>query len=642
VLKVLKKINFNYSSKVNFFLLIAVFTYLTLTELGDPQIRISMISNDDSFIAHAYAYKFPEIFEDDYFIKIYQTWANTSLLNFIPAILFKYFEVNPLSLFLPVTTFQNVYLYLSVSLIVYHFVKSKSSIWFASLFMFFFTPHFFNLGWFGELDWGPYGMWFALPFLLNSFYFLLQGKWTLSFVFAFLTQSIHPSMGVLWLSYIFIVYIFEIKKTKEKFSFTLFLLPIINFVWQFLNTQNSDQIKTPQDYFIINLASNGHYHFFNPFDSMNLPLTLRAWAYTFSFGLIGYLFISTLKNTYYKSLYNKLIFVAFSYGVFEQIGVYFKNELLVKLSGTRFSVFFLSISICLTLSYFCKMIMDKSILQRTAGLISILFPVPGVLFSFITLQILNRFKVFKRNSIILFSIYVLFAGSVGSIFIVWYHIESLRWFTDNIYAFFTGTIFDTRTMFNANYFWTPLYINQKLSFITFVIILLFIISSSLILSRKPVIQNVSLFFLISCLCFIGNQGAQNDLKATGYRKSLDEANARKDSQIWIRNNTPTDANFIAFSSPYGFRSLTQRSMIQNSKSINPYVYTSWLESNNRKLDKYTKDYFLENPAATPEQYYIDFAKDFNVDYIYFDKVQYLSFQLPVEYENDFYTIYRIY
>ena len=91
--------------------LAAVATYLVIGDLG---VRLANTSTDDGLVAYAYFYKYPELFARDAHMLNFGRAALASMLNWLPAVLFKYAAVPPEIFYWGFTFLQNILLALAM------------------------------------------------------------------------------------------------------------------------------------------------------------------------------------------------------------------------------------------------------------------------------------------------------------------------------------------------------------------------------------------------------------------------------------------------------------------------------------------------------------------------------------------------
>jgi hypothetical protein len=155
---------------------------------------------------------------------------------------------------------------------------------------------------------------------------------------------------------------------------------------------------------------------------------------------------------------------------------------------------------------------------------------------------------------------------------------------------------------------------------------------------------ISLIVFLACLIVIGSIGARNDLYAYGYRADFETAKDRKDSLIWINENTSEDADFIAALFPYGFRSITNRSVIWPGKLTNTYSYTPELDSWNRAMEDFSNRFYeTKNVDKSEKSFYTNFATKYDIEYIWMPKswadIKDLKFDLKIAHENKSFILY---
>ena len=169
--------------------LAAVATYLLI---GDFGVRLANTSTDDGLVAYAYFYRYPELFARDAHMLNFGRAALASMLNWLPALLFKYAAVPPELLFWAFTFLQSVLLAVAMYRLAMVMVANREAALIAAVFTLAWQPHWWNAALFADLYWMPYGAWSALPFFLFAGAFALQLRLVPTVLGLFVGGLIHP------------------------------------------------------------------------------------------------------------------------------------------------------------------------------------------------------------------------------------------------------------------------------------------------------------------------------------------------------------------------------------------------------------------------------------------------------------------
>lgn len=173
--------------------LAGISTYLLIGDLG---VRLANTSTDDGLVSYSYFLKFPERFALDANLRNWAPAGLASMLNWLPALLFKYVGVPPEFFFGLFIYLQNILLALAMYRLAIVMTASRQSALIAAVFTLAFRPHWWNMGLFADLDWMPYGAWMALPFLIFAGAFALERRIALSAALLMIGGLIHPILGL--------------------------------------------------------------------------------------------------------------------------------------------------------------------------------------------------------------------------------------------------------------------------------------------------------------------------------------------------------------------------------------------------------------------------------------------------------------
>lgn len=187
--------------KFTFFLVSFVLTLLlvkaALHRIGNYDYRLTIQSSDDGPMAYSYAYKFKEIFDKDIEQKIRYASQSASAQNWVPAVLFKFFEIDPYIVTYVSTILQTVLLGLSMFLLIYSVYPENILIAFlAGVASATFPVMEWNMALYGQIMFMPYAAHLAVPFSIFAIAFVFRKQFKLAILFNLLCGMVHPSFGV--------------------------------------------------------------------------------------------------------------------------------------------------------------------------------------------------------------------------------------------------------------------------------------------------------------------------------------------------------------------------------------------------------------------------------------------------------------
>ncbi|MGY4295360.1 hypothetical protein ACVWXN_003455 [Bradyrhizobium sp. i1.4.4] len=181
----------------SYMLLAAVACGLALLRVGDWQIRLAMVSGDDSMEAVAVYFARANEFTADAYISAWAPIAMASAASWIPALAYKYLAIHPRLFFEAFTIGQHVGLALAMFHFSFTVSRSQLLAWLTAAVTIAWNPQFWNLALIGGLEWMPYANWIALPFLVYAFDTAYRGLRLRCYVSLLAGTLIHPIMGML-------------------------------------------------------------------------------------------------------------------------------------------------------------------------------------------------------------------------------------------------------------------------------------------------------------------------------------------------------------------------------------------------------------------------------------------------------------
>lgn len=188
-----------------FFVLLALTLLLVKTALhriGDYDLRLTIQSSDDGPVAYAYAYKYKEIFDKDIEQRVRYASQSASAQNWIPAVLFKYLDIEPYYVTYASTLLQTILLGFAMFFLVYSLFPESILIAFLAAMASASFPVFeWNMALYGQIMFMPYAAHLAVPFSIFSIAFIFRNQFKWGIALNLLCGMVHPSFGVYTLAF---------------------------------------------------------------------------------------------------------------------------------------------------------------------------------------------------------------------------------------------------------------------------------------------------------------------------------------------------------------------------------------------------------------------------------------------------------
>lgn len=164
--------------------------------IGSTTDSLGTTSLDDSPVLPSLTYKYPENFTNDLMSARFRYLMWTSSTKWLPALLYKYVNIDPVFFHMFFTYAQTVLILVGIFTLTKVLFQSRLSAFISVLFTINFSPFFNNFGWYGDEFFMPYPTWCSIGPLLLSWSYGFQGKIKKQFVWTLIGSSIHPSMGL--------------------------------------------------------------------------------------------------------------------------------------------------------------------------------------------------------------------------------------------------------------------------------------------------------------------------------------------------------------------------------------------------------------------------------------------------------------
>lgn len=357
-------------------LLALISTYLLIGDLG---VRLANTSTDDGLVSYSYYFKFPERFVLDDNLRNWAPAGLASMLNWLPAVLFKYAGIEPEIFYGLFAFLQNVLLALAVHRLAMVMTGSREAALISAVFTLAFRPHWWNMGLFADLDWMPYGAWMALPFLVFAGACALERRPGMTAGLLLVGGLIHPILG-LFAGAMFGAYWFLLawreRSTRELFAVCLvlggagllFMLPAI---------QARSGVEEASASHILKLVlQNGHaIPWANPGCSYCMPLFIKSLL------LVPVMAILALVASRHASMHPRVqLFVLGAAAVASaaflmHVAAYFaQNATLLRVIGSRSTILLLIFAVPPVIAYACVTLGEAKPFKRLLAALFIILP----------------------------------------------------------------------------------------------------------------------------------------------------------------------------------------------------------------------------------------------------------------------------
>jgi hypothetical protein len=677
-----------YSGRVVDVLFIVFLIGYSLVGMRHFELRMANLHEDDGPIFYARAFKNPTLFEGDFIAgfpvsPLVPIKVMTSALIWIPALLWRYLDVNPYITTWLITFLQGLSIGLSIYILTSAMVRNRAVAVLAVIFAYIATPWGWDLANYGtSRDWifVPYPATMAIAPVLLAFSCLIKKYDRLVCIFLVVSGLIHPNVTIYACAMIGLYWLWDGIKTKAP-SVTLMRLTGLAFVvmisispilW-LQATQPSDSL--PAGEVIAGMRHNQH---------------LWPWAY---------------ESRWYLSISTTLVFSAFAVwsqrrnanvaqgvhqlwtaafiascllGFTQVIGALLQNQILLSLTGFRGSMWLLLLSLPLIMNYWHSRL-GADLLSTMMVMICLALPLctrEYAAFWFSPLLIgLFCLDLSKRQAAI-FSFDLPQLGKFGltafafALFLIWTALfltlpNALHWAPEQI------------RRASAPFIWAfgNSERSARIGFILIVSVLgpiLWLVNPlTCTLGRAAPLMDFGKkylgqrtkrmypFFLSLVTIFLAAGLLWVDWRATDQRRASSDFYTL-DLQLWARNNTPPSSLFVV-PSPIGWRTMSLRRRLSPfSREGYSYVATRQAkEYRERLLDFYgispeegrklrgdgVYQLELERFRGFKEKDFLRFASEFGATHLVLpiqDKyTEVTGLALPLIYKNPYYVVYTL-
>jgi hypothetical protein len=599
-----------------------LFLINTILLVGNFQVRLANISSDDGIVAKAYFLKFPERYQHDPQLKYQALGGFASAMNWVPALLFKYFDVNPEGFEIGFVFLQNILLGLSMYLLALLLTGRSEAAWVSVAFVMLTRPHWSNLASYGDLDWMAYAAHLAVPLILLSASFTLEGRRLWGNVLLLIAGAIHPSLALYYIVMLAIYFAFFERtrptlkeRLKDILVLTLFAVAIV--LPPKIILHGIPEI--PSDLVFQNLLGNKH--IFPTWDALAENIQFIALLL-----VLTYFGLATLKSPKAKRFLIAVWSASFILCVTPILGYLLKNNDLLRLIGHRSSELAILFSIPLAAYHLVYVFQNSGFLKRFAVAFFLIptgyvlsDPTPvmyALIFLTAPISLLKSLSASQRRGLEL-SLSVV--GTAWLAFVLFSHRGQIWEWKFSIIV--PGLIASLPGIIE----FYPRVVPARL--------------------KAHTVPTLAIGLCVACMFVVGLHKS----KKSGSSSTTGEFRKFYDLESWVKERTPPDANFIIVDNTVygGWRNLTLRPLIPLFTRP-PYLMSEESEASNLKVKAFFDLQFHHKNSSEPgacvpcldREGLLALKDALDANYIVVRRER-PEMPLPVAYENELFKVYEI-
>lgn len=658
--------------KYQYILILIILSLFTALLINDVTVRQAQTGGDDGPIAISYYVKYPENFKTDVYMKTWQYTSLASMINWLPAILFKELDFPPEFSATILIFLQNILLGFAMFRYARVVTKRWDIAWLSICFTIIAKPYTWNLGIFGDVMWMPYAGHLALPFIIFAVSYTVENKFMKSLFPLIIAVLIHPAYSLFT---IFMIGGFWLWQNRGKY-FTRDL-----FIKLFLLSIAVVLCVLPSQILVLNIESvansellpailrNGHTF---PWKVTNCANCLPSFISNFVYII---LFISLVLLALKKDNINKNAITFWKVSLLSSIvlclihfsAAYFNSILLLRLIATRSTLLLMMFSVPIVLTLIVKKLNIKNIVILFCIAYFLLLPSILTMLAVLIISIstengkLLNIQIKQKNKecvrvvgyvIVLFVLLIprfeetilAFNNSLvnASYNFIFHYFHSDRWFIPFL-AFFIAFMW---TIQGSGWIMNLISRLHNVSLRMFSIVKRDIYENSE-KQKLNYIPITATIFIMSMVCIITGY-------TTGKYYMTAEDRALVSAQLWAKKSTVSDASFITegISRWVSWRTVSLRPVVYPTKIGGYYFYPKFAQIYNDELIEFYSRHFAVTPDSVSKKglarcfYELDekglseFNRNFGGDYLV-RKTSDDSLSLPVVYHNEYFIIYRL-
>lgn len=366
-------------------ILAGISTYLLIGDLG---VRLANTSTDDGLVSYSYFLKFPERFALDANLRNWAPAGLASMLNWLPAVLFKYAGIEPEIFFGLFVFLQNILLVLAMHRLAMVMTGSREAALISAVFTLAFRPHWGNMGLFADLDWMPYGAWMALPFLVFAGAYALERRLGMTAGMLLIGGLIHPILGLfavaMFGAYWFLLMLRERSARELAVACLVLGLTSLAFMLPVINARAGVE-EAPLSHILDLVLRNGHaIPWANPGCGYCMPLFVKSLLFV---PVISILALVASRHTSMHSRAHLFLLGAVAVAATAfllHVAAYFAhNVTLLRVIATRSTILLLIFAVPPIIAYACVVLTEQKLFRRLLAALFIVLPTTATGLSFL-------------------------------------------------------------------------------------------------------------------------------------------------------------------------------------------------------------------------------------------------------------------
>ena len=329
---------------------IAIFLALSILQTGTQEhmwLRTVAVLTDDSPVGYTVATQVPENFAGDTYLEQVGQSGYASIQNWLPILLSKYFDIDPVNVALVFVFTQIFLLYIAAFFLARTFVPGGFSLpLIFTLFLQASELWSWNLFFYGSMLYGNLATQLSLPFFIFGIALLIRQRWILLSLNSIVLIAIHPTMYVAfvtWMGFAFALSSLREKKIRKEHIALILLhgiyLAASMLVFQKLSTTPLERISSAEFYEWFSQLP----HYFPWRHPHWLKIYLPRFLFVFALFVYAYWQIRKRLDGFKRATFDGFFIFAGFYSLLLLVGYTFQIVFAAQLMPLRWSYLFLPV-----------------------------------------------------------------------------------------------------------------------------------------------------------------------------------------------------------------------------------------------------------------------------------------------------------
>jgi hypothetical protein len=620
---------------LNKFLEVQIFVFSAIwanNTIQNISYRIARVSSDDGIVAHVLAWANPENFSGDPRASIFSARIWASSMNWVPAIFYEIFNIDPYIFFGLFTFLQNFLLPISIFYMAKTLSKKISHAFIVTIAIINLRPFLLNIAWYGDLEWMAYTNWLILPIGIITLNILIRDKYYALLPLFYITFTINPSLGLSFYAVCILYLYFNKDSTKRLLKISsITLIVLFHTFFVFMMIPKNSTANAPEVYNAI--FNNTHaLRFIFKIDN-GIDDQTNLFIIYWSLILIIYVTLWNHISLSMKSLIKSLNIVTLVFILMHYVFYLFKYMQGFILILTRVTILTILLNLIIVFVILLGKTERKFSIFTFISLTILIIPSPMML---VLLILYLCTKVKSKNS--KFAAFILLFVLVVLIF------KINKDYSDILTKLGTS-IFD----FNANqtinlvysFFSNGLvYTHYRIELILFLVYVI----TFLLFSQKRIHSKLKIEYFLIILTFVFSMHVLSARSKMYEITNPEEVKALSEVQLWVRNNTPVnECIMVQVVDIYdSWRNLARRPVKTLMSQVSFYNTTDYALEYTRSVNKFidnTSNNYRGIPGSD-EALFRKFSVEFDCNLLAW-RNGWGNLELPIIYENSYFRVYEI-